>query len=222
MSAPTIESFETDNGAIEESTRCDATYSRGDAHYNEFYRRGGWKYSFIKEYLWHRKHFMKRFHLRRGMKCLEVACGNGFHTNLLTRMGLNCVGVDRSWEGIAWAKSHFRKPAYFCCDLMGDLPGGMGAYDVVYARGCSNYHYDQMSPRALDTTAHLVSYLKPGGVFVMAIVTDLSGRKQPGRIWNNTLQDYQRHFSSFGLDWSVDWVKGMVICGLFKNPQQSR
>jgi len=215
MSTATLDGHERSNATIDESIATESTLSRGDAHYNELYRQGGWKYSFLKEFLWHRKHFIKRFQLRRGMKCLEVACGNGFHTNLLARMGLDCVGVDRSEEGIAWARSHFRNPTYHCCDLMGDLPVEKESRDVVYARGCSNYHYDQMSPRALDTTKHLLSYVKPGGVFVMVIVTNLSGKKEPGKIWHNTLEDYERHFCSFGLNWSVDWVQGMVVCGLF-------
>lgn len=215
MSTAVLGSHEPSTSALDESVATASTLSRGDAHYNEFYRRGGWKYSFIKEYLWHRKHLIKRFDLRRGMQCLEVACGNGFHTNLLTRMGLHCVGVDRSEEGISRARSRFPKPTYHCCDLMGDLPVEKGSRDVVYARGCSNYHYDQMSPRALDTTKHLLSYVKPGGVFVMVIVTNLSGRKEPGKIWHNTLEDYEQHFGSFGLDWSVDWVRGMVVCALF-------
>ncbi len=214
MSTAVLEPNDLSPTNLDESVATESTLSRGDAHYNEFYKKGGWKYSFVKEYLWHRKNLVKRFELRRGMKGLEVACGNGFHTNLLTRMGLDCVGVDRSEAGIGWARDHFPKATYHCCDLMGDLPVDKGSRDVVYARGCSNYHYDQMSLRALDTTQHLLSYVKPGGVFVMVIVTNLSGKKDAGSIWHNTLEDYDKHFSSFGLDWSVDWVKGMVICGL--------
>jgi len=214
MSTAILESHDQRIRTLDESVVTASTHKRGDAHYNEFYRKGGWKYSFVKEYLWHRRHFVNRFDLRRGMTGLEVACGNGFHTNLLCRMGLDFVGVDRSEAGIEWARSHFPRATYHCCDLMGDIPVDKGSRDVVYARGCSNYHYDQMSPRAMDTTNHLLSYLKPGGVFVMVIVTNLSGKKESGSIWHNTLEDYKRHFSSFGLDWSVDWVKGMVICGL--------
>lgn len=189
---------------------------RGDPVYNEFYRQGGWKYSFWKEYLWHRRNFLKRFGLRRGMKLLEVACGNGFHTNLLRRMGLITLGVDRSHAGIAWARTHFPQSDYHCGDLFDDLPAPRGSFDAVYARGCSNYHYDLMSEQAVTTTRHLMTYLKPGGVFIMVIVTNLSGSREPGRIWHNTLDDYRRHFSSLGTQWSVVWVDGMAVCGLWK------
>lgn len=191
---------------------------RADAHYDHFYRDGGWKYSFRREYRWHRRHVVKRFGLCRGMHVLEVACGNGFHTNLLRRMGFDCVGVDRSHVGIEWARKHFPRCVYHCSDITEELPVEPGGFDVVLARGCSHYHYDLTSPQALSTTTTLMSYLKPGGVFVMVIVTDLSGRREPDKVWQNTLEDYERHFSSFGTEWSVAWVDGTAICGLYSDP----
>jgi len=190
---------------------------RGDAVYNEFYRTGGWKYSFFKEYLWHRRNVVRRFALRRGMRMLEVACGNGFHTNLFRWMGFDCVGVDRSRAGIEWAQKRFPRCTFHCCDLS-DLAFTPATFDVLIARGCSHYHYDLMSDLALGTTDTLMRYLRPGGVFVMVIATDLSGRREPGRIWDNVLEDYRRHFSSFGRRWSVDWIKGAAVCGLYNQP----
>lgn len=191
--------------------------ARGDAFYNRFYSAGGWKYSFWREYWWHRRHVVKAFQLRRGMRMLEVACGNGFHTNLFRRMGFRGVGVDRSAAGIALARRQFPRCTFHQCDIMSDMPVGWAEFDLVLARGCSHYHYDLQSDQALSTTRHLLRYLAPGGVFVMAIVTDLSGRRDPGKVWQNTRQDYQRHFSAFGLKWSVDWHRGMAICGLWQS-----
>ena len=193
---------------------------RGDAFYNQFYLSGGWKYSFWKEFLWHRRHIVKPFRLKRGMTMLEVACGSGFHTNLFRWMGFDCTGVDRSEGGIAWAKRHYPRASFECCDLR-EMPFDKTSFDVILARGCSHYHYDQQDPIALDTTARLARYLKPGGVFIMTIATDLSGRKESGKIWQNELDDYRRHFSSFGKKWSVDWAAGMVICGLHNAPAES-
>jgi SAM-dependent methyltransferase len=195
-----------------------ADSKRADAFYGEFYRDGGWKYSFWKEYWWHRRHVVKRFGLRRGMRILEVACGTGFHTNLLNRMGFQCVGVDRSLVGIEWARKHYPRWAFHCSDITGEMPVEPGSFDAVLARGCSHYHYDLASGQALSTTTHLMRYLKPGGMFIMVIVTDLSGKREPGKVWQNTLEEYQRHFSSFGRRWSVDWVRGMAICGLHNEP----
>jgi SAM-dependent methyltransferase len=159
---------------------------------------------------------VKRFGLRRGQRVLEVACGSGFHTHLFNRMGFDCVGVDRSPAGIEWAKSHYPKWTYHCCDLH-DMPVAHDSFDVVLARGCSHYHYHLFGRKALHTTAVLLRYLKPGGIFIMIIATDLSGSRKPDRHWDNTIADYQRHFSLFGDHYTVDWVKGMVICGLYRD-----
>lgn len=198
-----------------------AQWHKGEKVYNEFYSRGGWKYSFWKEYLWHRKHFVKRFGLRRGMQILEVACGNGFHTHLFNRMGFPCLGVDRSSAAIEWAQSHYPECTYHCLDLMGELPMPERGFDVVFARGCSNYHYDLESEQSLATTRHLMNFVTPGGIFVMMIVSDLSGDRPPEKIWQNRLEDYQKHFAQFGKASRVEWVpkEKMVICALWQPAQ---
>jgi len=190
--------------------------SIGDAYYNDFYSRGGWKYSFWKEYRWHRRNIVKPFRLRRGMRMLEVACGNGFHTNLFCRMGFDCVGVDRSIKGIEWAKTHYPDRTFHRRDILGDLPNELRGFDVVIARGCSHYHYDLTTNLAVATTRRILQLLKPGGVFLMIIITNLSGSRDADKVWNNTLEDYRGHFASFGRDWSVDWREGMAICALWR------
>lgn len=194
---------------------------RGDTFYNGFYETGGWKYSFLREFRWHRRHVVKRFGLGRGMRMLEVACGAGFHTDLFRRMGFDCIGVDRSEAGIAWARTHHPKSHYLHADIMDDLPLEFGSFDIVLARGCSAYHYDLAGEQARSVTARVLRFLKPGGVFVMTIATDLSGRRDPDRIWQNTLDDYRAHFSAFDREFSVDWYNGMALCGLYNRPAKS-
>ncbi len=191
---------------------------RGRSFYDRHYKTGGWDYSFWREYRWHRRELVKRFGLRRGMSMLEVACGNGFHTNLFHWMGFDCVGIDRSEAGIGWARDHYPRRTFHCCDLR-DMPFSPGSFDVVVARGCSHYHYDLMSDISLETSESIMENVKPGGVFIMTIATDLSGRREPDQIWHNTLEGYRQHFRSFGMQWSVDWVDGMAICGLFNLPE---
>ncbi len=190
---------------------------RGEVFYKDWYKTGGWKYSFWKEFWWHRRHVVKRFGLKCGGRMLEIACGSGFHTNLFNRMGFDCVGVDRSEAGIEWARTRYPRQRYYACDFR-DMPFALASFDIVLARGFSFYHYDLTSPEALGATATLMRYLKPGGVFVMIIVSDLSGRREPDQIWHNTLEDYRRHFSSFGKKWSVGWVEGTALCGLYNEP----
>ncbi len=192
---------------------------RGDAFYDRFYANGGWQYSFWREFWWHRRHVFKRFRLRRGMRLLEAACGNGFHTDLFRRMGVDSVGVDRSPSGIEWARKHHPRSQYVCCDLR-EMPFEPASFDVVLARGCSFYHYDLFTDEALGTTSLLLRYLKSGGVFIMIIVTDRSGRRDADQVWQNTLDDYHRHFAAFNRPYSVDWVDGMAVCGLFHAPSE--
>lgn len=186
---------------------------RGDAFYGEFYRTGGWKYSFWREFFWHRRNVFRRFQLRRRSRALEVACGTGFHTNLFNRMGLRCTGVDRSEVGIQWAKQHYPKRNFCCCDFRA-MPFEDRSFDVIIARGLSYYHYDLLSDESLGATETLLKHLKPGGTFAMLIITDLSGRREPDQVWHNTLEDYRAHFSTFGCQSSVEWVDGMAICGV--------
>ena len=184
--------------------------------YDVFYENGGWRYGFVREWLWHRRHLVRRFGLRRGRRMIEVACGIGFHTNLYCRMGFECVGFDANETAVRIARERYPRRTFQVADARGDLPFEANTWDVVITRGCSLYHYDLALPRTHETTANLLRYLRPGGLFVLIIATDLSGRRDAGRIWQNTLEDYQQHFAAHGSNASVDWHKGMVICGLRK------
>jgi len=191
-------------------------YDENSKFYETFYADGGWSYSFWREWWWHRKHFIQRFNIPRGAKVLEAACGAGFHTNLFNRMGLRCVGVDASETGIRWARECYPTRTYICADVRGELPLPAASFDVVVTRGCGLYHYDLASPEAMETTPCLMRYLRPGGLLVLIIVTDLSGRKEEGKIWQNTLEDYRTHFTAFTPQCTVDWHKGVAICAARK------
>lgn len=199
----------------------EANAERGDSHYNEFYKDGGWSYDYETEARWHKKNLIQRFGIKRDMRLLEVACGSGFHTAMMNQLGYECVGIDRSTTGIEWARAHYPGVEYHCCDL-GDMPFPRGMFDVVFARGCSHYHYDLLTPKALNTTRTLMQFVKPGGVFVMIVISNLSGHRPEDAVWQNTLEDYHTHFCSFGLKYSVEWAEGMAICGLHQVPSGSQ
>ena len=120
----------------ENADRVQADPARGDSVYNEFYAKGGWKYSLWKEYWWHRRNIVRRFGLRSGMRILEVACGNGFHTNLLRRMGFNATGVDRSPAGIA--------------DALGITAARLAATAVASAAAAQRERRPDRAPAARD------------------------------------------------------------------------
>lgn len=179
--------------------------------YDEFYTAGGWRYGLVREWWWHRKNLMKRFDLPRGLRMLEVACGIGFHTNLFCRMGFDCVGMDINPAGVDYAKRHYPQRQFVQADATTDLPFDEASFDIVITRGCSIYHYNLSGSTALDTTANLMRYLKPGGRFILIIATDLSGHKPSDNIWQNTLEDYRRHFEKFDAQCSIDWYRGLSI-----------
>ncbi len=179
--------------------------------YDSFYASGGWKYSILTEWFWHKRHMVKRFKLRKGCSMLEVACGTGFHTDLFCRMGFNCIGLDSCETAIEIAKKSYPKRIFHECDVRKELPLNEASLDVVVTRGCSLYHYDLAASATIETTAHLMKYLVPGGRFILMIVSDLSGSREPGRVWQNKLSDYHAHFDHFGGDCTVNWHKGMVI-----------
>jgi SAM-dependent methyltransferase len=191
-------------------------YNEHSTHYETFYADGGWKYSFWREWWWHRRHFIRRFGIPRRARVLEAACGTGFHTNLLNRMGLDCIGVDRSETGIRWAREKHPQWRYILGDVRDDLPLEPESFDVVFTRGCGVYHYDLLDTPATRTTTELFRYLRPGGLFVLIVISNLSGRKEPDAIWQNTLEDYRSHVRAFSPRHTVDWHEGVAIAAAWK------
>jgi SAM-dependent methyltransferase len=181
--------------------------------YDTFYAEGGWRYGLVREWRWHRRQMVQRFGLRRGSRILEVACGMGFHTDLFCRMGFQCVGMDACATGIAAARERYPKREFHCADAKGALPFATDSFDVIVTRGCSLYHYDLGAAGPHAATANLMNYLKPGGHFILIIVSDLSGRRDPVKIWQNRLEDYRTHFERFDPQCSITWHRGTVICG---------
>lgn len=181
--------------------------------YDTFYAEGGWRYSLLREWWWHWRHVVRPLRLRRGMRMLEVASGMGMHTDLFCRMGFDCSGIDLCTTGVEAARQRYPRRDFHCADAKGTLPFPTDSFDVVITRGCSLYHYDLQAAGPRAATANLWRYLKPGGLFVLVIVSDLSGRRDPVKIWQNRLEDYHKHFEPFDRNCVVNWRRGMVICG---------
>ncbi len=184
--------------------------------YDTFYEEGGWRYGTLREWWWHWRHMVRRLGLPRGGRMLEAACGMGFHTNLFCRMGFDCVGFDTCETATRIARETYPRREFHCCDAKGPLPFPEASFDVIVTRGCSLYHYDLAAPGPHEATRNLMRYLKVGGTFVLVIVSDLSGRRDPVKIWQNRLEDYRAHFAGYDPDCRVEWHKGVVICGARK------
>jgi len=189
------------------------TETRTASYYDTFYAEGGWQYDPAREKRWHQRHMVRRFGIPRGARMLEVACGMGLHTDLFCRMGFDCVGIDRCMTGIEAARAKYPQRAFHCADALAPLPFPEESFDVVVTRGCSLYHYDLQAAGPLQCTTNLMRYLKRGGRFVLIIVSDLSGRRDPIKIWQNRIEDYRQHFHRFDAGCTVNWHRGVVICG---------
>lgn len=206
--------------------------------YNQFYASGGWKPSIHKE----RGRVAKvvaTVGWEADDRVLEIGCGAGLQAMLLSEHGIRVTAVDQSDEGIKQAKARTKSlegvaPTFERHDLTRWKPIFRN-WDGIYCRGLSLYHYELEGENKLgfqidSITERFVSWLRPGGAFVLQICTDFSGRRPPEHVHENTLDDYRAHFERRGLEILrvTDWdgrrltsneqarkiaQNGIVICG---------
>lgn len=173
-------------------------------HYNKFYSIGGWDYSYEKEKRFLLDRIILPLNLKKGAKILEIGCGTGFHSSLLTDLGFKVIGVDISEKGIRSAKKHFPKTEFKAMDAK-ELSSKYKkeSFDVIYSRGMSWYHYELkgITKKGINIdkeTKKMFDLIKPRGFFVLQIKTDFSGINEKGQVNNNKFSDYTSLFSNFG------------------------
>nr|MBO2514266.1 hypothetical protein [Gammaproteobacteria bacterium] len=184
-------------------------------HYDKFYAQGGWAYSVREERRKLKKWVVPTAGWKRGQHVLEIGCGMGLQASILRDLGLTVTAVDASAVGIEQAIARYggkKGLEYVCADLAEWAPAG--SVDGIYCRGMSWFHYELLgvNKKGVDVPAQLdrmFGWLGTGGVFVLEITTDFSGRKGgPGRVvHDNRLEDYLRLFEPLGEIISVrDWA----------------
>ena len=188
------------------------------SHYDAFYSKGGWTYSNWRHRRFLVKKIIKPLKLQKGLKLLEIGCGMGFHSNLLSKLGFEVVGVDLSEAGIEYAKNHFSKPQFFDLDALNlSSEFEYEHFDVIFSRGMSWFHYELngVNKHGIDVpgcTQELFRFLTKNGIFILQIVTDFSGSRPDDKVHYNKLEEYVRLFSAFGevifiSDWSGKIIK---------------
>ena len=155
-------------------------------HYDKFYADGGWGTT-VESAERATKVITGLAGWEAGDSILEVGCGDGLHSFLLSLVGLHVTAIDISPVAINGACDLFDGPEFIIADLAEWEPGR--TFDGILARGLSWFHYElsginRNGVDVLHELRRMLSWLSPGGTFVLQIYTDLSGGVRDGCIQN--------------------------------------
>ena len=112
---------------------------------------------------WHRYHFAARW--AKGLRVLDVACGEGYGSALLARHAAHVTGVDLSPDAIAHAKKEYAglTNIEFIAASCAQMPLPDASFDVVVSFETVEHITVQQ-----EFLAEIARVLKPGGVLVMS------------------------------------------------------
>jgi ubiquinone/menaquinone biosynthesis C-methylase UbiE len=112
---------------------------------------------------WHRYHFASRW--VEGKRVLDVACGEGYGSALLSRRAASVVGIDISPQAIDHAKSAYAslRNVEFTCASCTSLPLESASFDVAVSFETLEHIAEQA-----QFLGELARVLKPGGVLVLS------------------------------------------------------
>ena len=173
--------------------------------YDKRYSEGGWAYKAPNE-LKDLQVMVEASGLKPPASIIEVACGMGFHANLLREMGFKITANDYSEIGIANARKTYPEIEFHWGDSR-ELPARIGRerFDGLMVRGHSHHHYDLplegLSRKGVDvvqSTQTMFDLVKPGCVVMMTIRTNFKGDRYADGVHNNTLGAYTDLFAKFG------------------------
>ena len=184
--------------------------STQNEYYDRFFSRGGWRYERGKE----RRFIEERIVPLAGWTpedhVVELGAGIGLHSDILRELGFHVTAVEASSSGVAQARQRFPKLDVVHCDVSSWSPSR--PIDHVFVRGMSYYHYELLKKNChgVDVpaeTKRIFDWLRPGGTFVLQIVTNFNGGRVSNGVHMNLLQDYVALFERFGTivnatDWS--------------------
>ena len=112
---------------------------------------------------WHRYHFASRW--ARGLRVLDIACGEGYGTALLARSASHVTGVDVAPKAIEHAKRSYSSVANieFRIGSCTAIPLPDASVDVAISFETVEHIHEQD-----EFMAELARVLKPGGIVILS------------------------------------------------------
>jgi SAM-dependent methyltransferase len=186
------------------------------SHYDRLYggegfgyerQRGMWK-------RWVRRYYIDSFGLKRGERLLDIPCGDGFWASLFAKQGLRVSGVDISEGGIEVARRRYPGIDFRVGDAKGPLPYEPGEFDVVFSRGISHLHREDLSRKPTMRVARtLMSLVSPGGLLLISIHTRRDGSGSKVHAFH-AVSDLVEVFEPVGDPYRVEVVDDFVQIGV--------
>jgi len=133
--------------------------------------------------------------LKKGASILDVGCGQGFFSWLLSKNGMKVHGIDISETKIQEAQRLYGHLGVTFAVSNIETAKFPEQFDCIFVRSFSLYNV-AMFPQENRTTNNLLKYLKPRGTFVFLYNTNFSSKIS--KTWRyHSLADVQQHFSGY-------------------------
>ena len=161
------------------------------SNYEEFYSKGNWKQNKKIEKL-HIKYYLKILGQKNG-KILDVGCGTGLHTHILTELGYESTGID-------FATSAIKKAQESYCEIKFHVQDASAinldeTFDFLYVSGFSLLNTRNYS-HVKKLLSHWSGLLKTNGSILIISKTNFSGKAPTGWIYHTNSEIHYMYQSN--------------------------
>ena len=125
----------------------------------------GQHFSKTRKFVWQDLDYLKRFCFD-GDKVLDLGCGNGRLTDLLTDIDIDYTGVDSSVNLIDLALKTYPEKSFSVADVL-DLPFAEDSFDKVFS--IAVLHHIPSDELRLKFFSECQRVLKPGGLLILTV-----------------------------------------------------
>lgn len=133
--------------------------------------------------------------LKKGASVLDVGCGQGFFSYLLSKNGMSVHGIDMSETGIRTAQRLYGRFGITFTISNIETTTFPKQFDCIFVRSCSLYNTHRF-PKQHETTDGILKHLRTGGVFIFAYNSNFSPKAS--ETWRyHSLEEVGLHFGSY-------------------------